>query len=180
MFFTGRKPTRMDVESLHNMDIKCFPFPWGKKEWEQASDTFECRLYKREGRDVAFWVGRVPTVREEEDTPAMKNCYQLVKLGVVEGHWFKPLGQTVATLEPARRQGLSRAMLPDLYRQARNWGKDYIRVCIPEYLLDARFPEYVGGWLTRVGFKKTGEIERASLYRYAGWWDVYEYKLLVP
>lgn len=168
MYFHGRTAVQTDVISLHVADIKCFPFPWDAEDWEEvvAMKGFDVRYYLKEGDRAGLWVGRTPSVYEERQTPSSKGCYQLVKLGVVPRF---------------RRNHFTDQMLDDVFHVARNLGRTQIRASIPEYYLDPLDPhQHIADWLDKVGFVRTGEIERGALYHYANYWDIYEFKLQVP
>lgn len=168
MFFRGTKVTLKDVHQLQLIDVQSYPFPWTRQEWEAViNEATDVRLYRIENIEIALWVGRNPSDEDIEDKPCLKDSYQLLKLGVMHSR---------------QRRGLGTAMVHDVFRQARSWGKNRVITYVPEYLLDPHYPEYVGSWLAHpdIGFKTTGKIEFNAINRYNRDWDIIEYVAEVP
>lgn len=116
-------------------DIKCFDYPWSSDSWAFAAEEYVLKVATYYGTPIGF---AVYLFNEE------KGVAQFPKIGV------KPT---------FRRRGVGRMLLRDGIKFATTMGAPLIETVLPESILRPNEPNFVGEWMTKMGWKATG-IER--------------------
>jgi len=146
-----------DINSITDMDLKCYPYPLEMSEWQEKIKGSGNKDY---ARIVVAEYGPMP-LGFAMWSADLEHVGQLHRLGV---------------LPQFRRKGLGTLLLAACNSHCRENQCDVLRTIVPSLHCQPGDPDDVSVFLTRTGFRATGKVLHSYRIMYGDEVDGYEFE----